>query len=71
MTGIPNSGASYAYGDNMSFIHNTSKSESTLKKKGIAIGYHSIREPVAMGDTLTGHMRSEDNPADLFAKVVT
>ena len=32
MMGVPISGASYIYGDNISVIHNTSKPESTLKK---------------------------------------
>ena len=36
---IPISGASYVNGDNVSVIHNTSKPESTLKKKCNAIAY--------------------------------
>ena len=31
--GVPLSGPSYIYGDNMSVIHNTQRPESTLKKK--------------------------------------
>ena len=50
MMGIPISGASYVHGDNMSVIHNTSKPESTLKKKCSAIAYHAIHESVAMGN---------------------
>ena len=71
MIGIPISGASYIYGDNMSVIYNPSKPESTLKKKCNAIAYHSIRKSVAMGKTLTRHIRSKDNPADLLTKIVT
>ena len=33
MMGIPISGPSYIYGDNMSVIHNTQRPDSTLKKK--------------------------------------
>ena len=33
MTGVPISGTSYIYGDNMSVIHNTQRPESILKKK--------------------------------------
>jgi hypothetical protein len=33
MTGVPIAGPTYAYGDNMSVIHNTQQPESTLKKK--------------------------------------
>ena len=31
---------------------------------------HAIREAVAMGELLTGHIRSEENPADLCTKVI-
>ena len=55
----------------MLVIHNTSKPESTQKKKCNAIAYHAIHESVAMGGTLTGHIRSEDNSADLLTKIVT
>ena len=73
--GIPISGASYVYGDNMSVtyvygdnmsvVHNTSKQESTLKKMCNAIAYHAIHESVEMGKILRGHIRYEDYPADL------
>ena len=33
MMGVPISGPSYIYGDNMSVTHNTSKQESLLRKK--------------------------------------
>ena len=33
MMGVPISGPSYVYGDNMSVIHNMQMPESTLKKK--------------------------------------
>ena len=71
MMGNPLSEASYVYGDNMSVIHNTTKPEPTLKKKCNAIAYHAIRKSVAMGETLTGHTRSDDNPVDLLTKVVS
>ena len=53
----------------MSVIHNTQSPESTLKKKSHSICYHAIRESVAMGEILTGHVRSEDNPADIATKL--
>ena len=55
----------------MSVIHNTSKLETTLKKKCNAIAYHAVYESVTIGETLTGHIISEDNLADLLTKVVT
>ena len=71
MMGIPRSGALYFYGDNLSVIHNTSKLESALKKKCNVGAYHALHESVAMGESLTGHVRSEDNQADLLTKVIT
>ena len=55
----------------MLVIHDTTKKESILKKKCNAIANYAIGESVAIGETLTGHMRSEDNPANLLTKIVT
>ena len=71
MMGISISGASYIYGKNKSVICNNSKPESTFKKKCHAIAYHAIHKSVAIVESLTGHIRSEYNPADLFTKIVT
>jgi Reverse transcriptase (RNA-dependent DNA polymerase) len=70
MMGIPVLTPNYIYGDNMSVIHNTQRAESMLKKKSLSICYHFMRESVAMGESLTGHIRSEDNPADICTKVI-
>jgi hypothetical protein len=70
MMGIPLTGPAYVYGDNMSVIHNTQRPELTLKKKSNAICYHAIRESVAMGECLTGHVASVDNPADIATKLI-
>ena len=40
MMGVPFDGPSYIYGDNMSVVNNTSKPESTLKKKSNSICNH-------------------------------
>jgi len=70
MMGVPISGPSYIFGDNMSVIHNTQRPESVLKKKNNSICYHAIRESVAMGECKTGHIKTEDNLADLLTKVL-
>jgi hypothetical protein len=55
----------------MSIIqHNTQRPESMLKKKSNSICYHAIREAVAMDEIRTGHIRSEENPADIAMKVI-
>ena len=70
MMGVPLTGPSYIYGDNMSVINNTQRPESTLKKKNNSICYHAMRESVAMGESLTAHIRTNDNLADLLTKVM-
>ncbi len=70
MMGVPISGPSFIYGDNMSVIHNTQRPESTLKKKSNSICFHAIRESVAMRESLTGHISTDENPADFATKVM-
>ena len=70
MMGVPLSGPSYIYGDNMSVIHNTQRPESTLKKKNNSIFYHALREAVAMGECLTKHIPTKDNLSDMMSKVL-
>ena len=70
MMGVPIDGPSLIYGDNMLVIHNTQPPESTLKKKRNSIAYHAVWESVAMDESLTGHVGTNDNPADLDTKVL-
>ena len=70
MMGVPIDSPAYVYGDNMSVIHNTQRTESTLKKKSNSICYHAVRESVAMGEILTNHVPSEHNPADIATKII-
>ena len=70
MMGVPVEGPAYVYGDNMSVIYNTSRPESTIKKKSNSVCYHAVREAVAMGEILTTHVPTLENPADLCTKVV-
>jgi hypothetical protein len=68
--GVPISGPSYRYCDNMSVIDNTQRPESVLKNKSNSICYHAICESVAMGECLTGHVRSVHNSADICTKLM-
>ena len=70
MMGIPISGPTYIFGDNMSVIHNTQRPESTLKKKSNQICFHAVRESVAMKESLTGHIPTGENMADLAPKIL-
>ena len=70
MIGVPLTGPTYVYGDNMSVIYNTSRPESTLKKKINPICYHAVRESVASGECLTTHCKTGDNYSDMMTKVL-
>jgi hypothetical protein len=70
MMGITLSGPTYIYGDNKSQVTNSSRPESTLKKKCNSICYHAIHELVAMGETLLTHIRTGENLADFLTKLL-
>ena len=42
-----------------------------MEKRCNWIAQHAACETVAMGETLTGHIRSKDHPSVLLTKVVT
>ena len=71
MMGVPIEGPTYIYGDNKSVVNNTSKPESTLKKKSNSICCCFVREAVAMKECLTSHVPTLANFADLFTKVLS
>jgi hypothetical protein len=71
MMRIPLSGPAYIYGDNKSQVTNSSRPESTLKKKCNSICYHAICELVAMGETLLTHIRTGENLADFLTKTTS
>ena len=70
MMGVPLTGPTYLYGNNMSAIYNTSRPESTLKKKSNSICYHAVHEAVVSGKCLTTHCRNGDNYSDMMTKVL-
>ena len=67
MMGILLTGPLYIYGNNMSVITDT---KSTLKKKNNSICYHTVKDSVAMGESLTAHIKTKVNLADLLTKVM-
>ena len=68
MMGVPQTGPTYVYGDNMSVIYNKSQPESTLKKKINPICYHAVCKAVASGECLTTHCKNGDNYSDMMNK---
>ena len=70
MMGVPIDGPTSMFCDNQSVTKNASVPKSTLSKKDNAICYHKVRESVAAGWIQVGWIRSENNLADLFTKVL-
>ena len=64
--GLPLTGSSYIYGDNMSFIKNNQRTDSTLKKKNNSICYHAMRESIAMGESPASHITTIFNLSDML-----
>ena len=54
----------------MSVIHNTQRTESTLKKKSNSTFYQDVRQYVARGESLTGNFGTNNNCAYLATKVL-
>ena len=71
MMGIPLDGHTHVRCDNMSVVSNSSKPESTLKKKSNAVAYHYVRENVANGVCRIAYEPSTTNLADLLTKIQT
>jgi hypothetical protein len=69
MMGVPLTRPSFIYANNKSQVTNSTRPESTLKKKCNSICYHAVQESVAMGGSLLTHINSEENLSDLMTKV--
>ena len=68
MMGIAVDGPTNVFCDNESVVKNTTRPESTLKKKHNAIAYHRVREAQAAGIVRISHEPGETNLADLLTK---
>ena len=68
MMGIEVDGSTNVFCDNKSMVKNTTKPESTLKKKHNAIAYHRVREAQAAGVVRIAHEDGESNLADVLTK---
>ena len=68
MMGVPISGPSILFGDNISVVTSYSVLSSTLKKRHNALAYRKIRECVVAGIIRIYHVDGKHNIADLLAK---
>jgi hypothetical protein len=71
MMGVPIEGPTNVFCDNESVVKNSSKPESTLKKKHNAIAYHRVREAQAAKIIRVAHEPGQTNLADLLTKLLT
>ena len=68
MMGVEVMGSTTIFCDNESVVKNSTRPESTLKKKHNAIAYHRVREAQAAKIVSIVHISGEVNPADIFTK---
>ena len=71
MFGVPIEGPTNVYCDNEAIVNNSTKPESTLKKKHNAIAYHRVRGAVAANTIHIAKEPSETNIADMLTKCLT
>jgi len=68
MFGIPIVGPALVLCDNKSVVSNSSRPESTLKKRHNSICYHQVREAAAAKYIVVSWIEGKDNIADVFTK---
>jgi hypothetical protein len=68
MMGVQVDGPTNVFCDNESVVKNSTKPESTLKKKHKAIAYHRVREAQAAGIVRIAKGDGETNLADVLTK---
>ena len=70
MMGVDLNGPSMIFGDNTSVITNSQNPDSTLNKTSNLICYHTVSESVTMGESVISHIRSDEDWANLLAKIL-
>ena len=71
MFGVPLEGPTDVFCDNEAVFKNTSRPESTLKKKQHSIAYHKSREAVASGTIRVAKEGTATNLSDIFTKTMS
>ena len=70
MIGIPIDSSTVVFCDNEAVVQNTTRPESTLKKKHESMAYHRFREAQAAGYVRIGFFKRIENVADMLTKVL-
>ena len=71
MMGFPLNNKTSVYCDNQAVVHNTTKVESTLKKKHLSVCYHFVRESCAKGAIRIAYESTATNLADICTKIMS
>ena len=66
--GVPIQGRSYMFGDNESVVNSSSRPDSKLHKRHVALSFHRVREAVASNMLSFLHIEGNHNPADILSK---
>ena len=66
--GIPIIGPTYLFGDNLSTIISSTKSDGKIAKRWNILSFHRVREAVAHNVVRPFHIDGKDNPADVLSK---
>ena len=66
--GIPVSKATKLFGDNFSVIDNASNPHADIKKKHVAISFHTVREAIAASIVEPYWVPSKVNTSDIMTK---
>mmetsp|Transcript_21451 Transcript_21451/g.24853 ORF Transcript_21451/g.24853 Transcript_21451/m.24853 type:complete len:369 (+) Transcript_21451:205-1311(+) len=66
--GVPIVGSTYLFGDNLSSIISSTKSDGKIAKRWNILSFHRVREAVAHGIVKPFHINGKDNPADVLSK---
>ena len=69
--GVPIIGPTYMFGDNLSTIISSTKSDGKVAKRWNILSFHRVRESVAHGIARPFHIDGKDNPADVLSKHTT
>ena len=68
MLGVPLTGPSWMFGDNLSVVNSSTIPSGKLQKRQNILNYHRVREAQAAGIINFVHMDGKDNPADICSK---
>jgi len=68
MLGVPLTGPSWMFGDNLSVVNSSTMPSGKLTKRHNILSYHRVREAQAAGFVNFVHIDGKQNPADILTK---